>query len=214
MSRNKEKKKEKKEKKGKRMKVVKDVTSWSSLQPVSYDQIEADRIVQAALKKKETKEVTKQFVRDMAPWNTWITNSFRGGRMPLVKAQEIVQNFFKDECDDVTYFTAYELHNNGIGWHPHTLAHLPQHRIDQYCVNVNDGKPKYCRKLWKKMFHAMGRTTIAAIGKKEDFDKITDYCQKHVLDYTTKGDVRGLGVYDYHFGNGEDGRRFFHDFSS
>ena len=56
------------------------------------------------------------------------------------------------------------------------------------------------------MFEEFGRTTISEI---EDLDKVSDYCQKHVLDYTTKGDVRGLGVYDYKFGNGTDGKRFY-----
>ena len=50
------------------------------------------------------------------------------------------------------------------------------------------------------MFKEFGRTTISQI---KDLDKVADYCQKHVLDYTTKGDVRGLGVYDFHFGSAE-----------
>ena len=179
----------------------------STLQPVSYDLIEADRIVQEQLKKRETKEITKDYVKNLAEWNTWITVSFRGGKMPLIKAQGLFEKFMKNECDDVSYFAAYELHNNGIGWHIHALAHLPQHRLDQYCVNVRDGKPTYCRKLWRKLYEEFGRNTISEI---EDLDKVSDYCQKHVLDYTTKGDVRGLGVYDTKFGNGEDGKRFYH----
>ena len=183
------------------MRIMKEVTARSSLQPVSYELIETDRITQEALKKKETKEVTKQFVKDMSAWNTWITVSFRGGKMPLVAAQSKWTRFMKDECDTTTYFTAYELHNNGIGWHLHSLANFPEHRIEHYSVNVNDGKPTFMRKLWKKMFNEFGRTTISRI---DDLDKVTDYCQKHVLDYTTKGDIRGLGVYEYHFGNVEE----------
>lgn len=190
------------------MQIIESSKSTYSLQPIHYDQIEADRIVQETLKKKETKEITKGYVRSLADWNTWITISFRGGKMPLVKAQSLFERFMRSpDKDDITYFSAYELHNNGIGWHIHALAHLPQHRLKQYSVNVKDGKPTFCRKLWKQMFDEFGRTTISPI---EDMDKVTDYCQKHVLDYTTKGDVRGLGVYDIKFGNGEEGKRFYH----
>ena len=82
-------------------------TALSTLQPVSYDQIEADRIVQEQLKKKETKEITKDYVKNLADWNTWITVSFRGGKMPLIKAQGLFEKFMKNECDDVSYFAAY-----------------------------------------------------------------------------------------------------------
>ena len=163
--------------------------------------LESDRKFQLHLKKKETKEVTKDFVKHMSEWNAWITVSFRGGRMSLSKAQEKFAAFMKDECDTTTYFAAFELHLSGLGWHIHCLANIPQHRLDYYTVNKNDGKATYCRKLWARMFKEFGRTTISEI---KDLDKVSDYCQKHVLDYTTKGDVRGLGVYDYHFGTKED----------
>ena len=182
------------------MKEAKRVTATSTLQPVSYEVLDSDRKFQLHLKKKETKEVTKDFVKHMSDWNAWITVSFRGGRMPLHKAQEKFAAFMKDECDTTTYFAAFELHNSGLGWHIHCLANIPQHRLDYYTVNKNDGKATFCRKLWARMFKEFGRTTISQI---KDLDKVADYCQKHVLDYTTKGDIRGLGVYDYHFGNAE-----------
>jgi hypothetical protein len=167
---------------------------------LTFDVIESDRKIQVHLKKKETKEVTKEFVKSMSDWNAWITVSFRGGKTSLSNAQERYSNFMKDECDTTTYFAAYELHTSGLGWHIHCLANIPQHRVDYYTVNKNDGKATYCRKLWARMFKEFGRTTISQI---KNLDKVSDYCQKHVLDYTTKGDVRGLGVYDIHFGNAE-----------
>ena len=63
------------------------------------------------------------------------------------------------------------------------------------------------RKLWSHAFKEFGRSKIEPI---IDLDKVTDYCNKHVMDYTTKGDVRGVGVYQIQFGSGEAGRRFYH----
>ena len=180
---------------------------YRDLQPVSYDQIEADRIVQEQLKKRETKEITRDYVQNMADWNTWITSSFVGGKTSLYTAQRRHDEFIREHLDEATHFTAFELHNNGIGWHFHSLMHLPDHLLKKFDSNNRSkfGKDKYVPRLWKLYFDTFGRTTISRIRVLED---VTDYCIKHVLDYTTKGDVRGLGVYDFHYGSGDDGRSF------
>ena len=44
------------------MQIIESSKSTYSLQPVQYDQIEVDIIVQETLKKKETKDITKGYV--------------------------------------------------------------------------------------------------------------------------------------------------------
>ena len=189
------------------MKTYKEYPVSRSIEPVSYDRLEQDRIVQEVLKKKEVKEVTREYVQGLAPWNGWVHITCRGGNTSLYNLQERQEQFFKKHCDDATYFSAFELHSNGNGWHSHNLVHFPKHRIDQYSVNVRDGKPTFMRKLWAEAFKEFGRSRIEPI---QDIDKVTDYCNKHIMDYTTKGDVRGVGVYQTQFGSGEAGRRFYH----
>ena len=180
---------------------------YRNLQPVSYDLIAVDRVVQEQLKKRETKEITRDYVQNMADWNTWITGSFVGGKTSLYTAQARHDKFIRQHLEDATHFTAFELHNNGVGWHFHSLMHLPAHLLRKYGSNNRSkyGKDKYVPRLWKLYFDAFGRTSISRVRVLED---VTDYCIKHVLDYTTKGDVRGLGVYDFKFGNSEDGQAF------
>ena len=180
---------------------------YRNLQPVSYNLIDADRVVQEQLKKRETKEITRDYVQNMADWNTWITGSFVGGKTSLYTAQARHDKFIRQHLEDATHFTAFELHNNGVGWHFHSLMHLPGHLLNKFSSNNRSkyGKDKYVPRLWKLYFDAFGRTSISRVRVLED---VTDYCIKHVLDYTTKGDVRGLGVYDFKFGNSEDGQAF------
>tara|TARA_B100000963_G_C22566630_1_gene644045 strand:+ start:724 stop:1314 length:591 start_codon:yes stop_codon:yes gene_type:complete len=180
---------------------------YRNLQPVSYEDIHKDKQAQEHLKSLETHDITRDFVEDMADWNTWVTGSFVGGRMPLALAQKRHEEFHRHNLDDATHFTAFELHNNGIGWHFHSLMHLPDYLVKKFSSNNTSkyGSDKYVPKLWKMYFDNFGRSTLSPIRNTED---VTSYCIKHVLDYTTKADIRGVGVYTYHFGSSDDGSAF------
>ena len=127
--------------------------------------------------------MTAEWICGLADLNTFITITERGGKTSMEVLQKKVTEFFKNQLPDVTAFIAYEPHKNGIGYHGHAAAAVPQQRIEESTPQVRDGKPTYMRRIWRKMYKEFGRSSISAI---KDEEAVVNYAQKRCLNYATK----------------------------
>ena len=127
--------------------------------------------------------MTAEWICGLADLNTFITITERGGKTSMEVLQKKLTEFFKNQLPDVTAFIAYEPHKNGIGYHGHAAAAVPQQRIEESTPQVRDGKPTYMRRIWRKMYKEFGRSSISAI---KDEEAVVNYAQKRCLNYATK----------------------------
>lgn len=147
------------------------------------------------------KPISAQWLQDLTDFNTFITVTERKGMTSLRDLASKLLPFYQRNLPDATIFTAFEPHANDIGYHAHSMARLPDDRIDALRLNVNNGKTTYCTKLWKKLHRQFGRSTISPI---KDHEHVANYCKKRAFNYTVK-DQRA--VYNIFFGTGKECRR-------
>ena len=147
--------------------------------------------------------MTAEWICGLADLNTFITITERGGKTSMEVLQKKLTEFFKNQLPDVTAFIAYEPHKNGIGYHGHAAAAVPQQRIEESTPQVRDGKPTYMRRIWRKMYKEFGRSSISAI---KDEEAVVNYAQKRCLNYATKDYKAG---YQIIWGDSSQGRKDF-----
>ena len=152
---------------------------------------------------KNYKPISAEWLENLTQFNTFLTVTERGGMTSLDDLYKKLVAFYKANLPDAVIFTAFELHANGIGYHGHSMAHIPDQRVEALTARVNDGKPTYCRKLWTKLHRKFGRSSISEI---KDQRHVTNYCQKRVFDYSTKGNQ---SVFNLQFGTGPECRRAY-----
>ena len=147
------------------------------------------------------KPINAEWLEDLTQFNTFLTITCRGGDMPLKSLVRMLSEFYKRNLPDATIFTAYEPHANGIGYHAHSMARIPRSRVTELTSIKQDGKPTYCRKLWRKLHRKFGRSSVSEI---KDQSHVTNYCQKRVFDYATKDNQ---AVFALQFGSSAQCRR-------
>jgi|TARA_B110000438_G_C15739716_1_gene617902 hypothetical protein len=152
---------------------------------------------------KNYKPISAEWLESLTQFNTFITVTERGGMTSLEDLINKLVPFYKTNLPDSVVFTAFEPHANNIGYHAHSMAHIPDERITLLTANKKDGKPTYCRKLWHKLHQKFGRSSISAI---KDQAHVATYCQKRVFDYSTKGNQ---SVYNLLFGTGPECRKAY-----
>lgn len=150
---------------------------------------------------KNYKPISAEWLENLTQFNTFLTITVRGGETPLKTLTRRVTEFYKQNLPDATIFTAYEPHANGIGYHAHSMARIPRSRVTELTSIKQDGKPTYCRKLWRKLHRKFGRSSVSEI---KDQSHVTNYCQKRVFDYATKDNQ---AVFALQFGSSAQCRR-------
>ena len=149
------------------------------------------------------KPISAEWLEDLTQFNTFLTVTERGGMTSLEDLIKKLVPFYKLNLPDSIIFTSFEPHGNKLGYHAHSMANIPMARVDALTAQVKDGKPTYCRKLWTKLHRKFGRSSISSI---KDQTHVSNYCQKRVFDYSTKGNT---SVYNLIFGTGPECRRAY-----
>lgn len=133
---------------------------------------------------KNYKPISAEWIANLTEFNTFLTQTFKGGRTPLRSAIQQVLEFYKKQLPDSSFFIAFEPHASGLGYHAHAMANIPDERVQALTPQIkSDGKPLYCRRLWQKAIRKMGRNTISKI---ENYNHVVNYAQKRVFDYQSK----------------------------
>lgn len=150
---------------------------------------------------KNYKPISAEWISSLSEFNTFLTQTFKGGRTSLSNAIQRVTDFYKKQLPDATFFIAFEPHASGLGYHAHAMANIPDTRIKLLTPQIKpDGKPLYCRRLWAKAIRSMGRNTISEI---KNYNHVVNYAQKRVFDYQSK---EKEAVFKILFGNSPECR--------
>ena len=164
--------------------------------------------------KTKEKEITVEWITDLAEWDAFSTFTFRGGHTSEQTALNKLTDFFYRSVPSMTYFMVLEKHNNGQGFHAHCLNRFGSALTNALTTNIDrklskeeaiakGHKNKYTPydKLWAKAFRQFGRNEIRPL---KDSIAVTDYILKRIVDYNTK--QFECAHYTYRFGNDDTGR--------
>ena len=152
---------------------------------------------------KNYKPISGEWLENLTPYNTFLTVTERGGMTSLDDLYSKLVSFYKHNLPDAVIFTAFEPHASKLGFHAHSMANIPDQRLQLLSTNRDDGKPTYCRKLWTKLHRKFGRSSISAI---KDQQHVSNYCAKRAFDYSTKDNN---AVYNLLFGSSPECRRAY-----
>lgn len=154
---------------------------------------------------KNYKPISAEWIAGLTEFNTFITNTVRGGECPLHELVPNLTNFYKRNLPDSTIFIAFEPHANGIGYHAHAMVRITDDRVRLLTPRIKpDGKPLYCRRLHTKALRQFGRCSISEI---KNYQAVVNYSQKRVFDYATKDNK---AVFKILFGNSQECRDDYH----
>ena len=164
--------------------------------------------------KTKDKELTLEWITDLAKWDAFSTFTFRGGHTSEQTALNRLTDFFYRSVPSMTYFMVLEKHANGTGFHAHCLNRFGSSLTNALTTNIDrkltreqaiakGHKNKWIPydKLWAKAFREFGRCEIRPL---RDKLKVTDYITKRIVDYQTK--QVECAHYHLQFGNDDTGR--------
>jgi hypothetical protein len=164
--------------------------------------------------KTENKELTVEWISDLAHWDAFSTFTMRGGHTSEQTVTDRLRTFFFQAVPTMTYFMVIEKHPQGSGYHAHCLNRFGESLTDKLTTNVDRSltkaeaqakghKRQYMPydKLWYSAFKTFGRCEIKPL---KDRLAVTDYILKRVVDYQTK--QVECSHYTLRFGNDETGR--------
>ena len=164
--------------------------------------------------KLKEKEITVEWITDLANWDAFSTFTFRGGRTSEQSCLNKLQSFFFRSVPTMTYFMVIEKHLHKEGYHAHCLNRFGSALTNSLTTNIDrklsreeaiakGHKNRWIPydKLWAKAFREFGRCEIRPL---QDKIKVTDYILKRIVDYNTK--QFECAHYHLHFGNDDTGR--------
>ena len=164
--------------------------------------------------KTENKQLTVEWISDLAEWDAFSTFTFRGGHTSEQTCIEKLQDFFFRSVPTMSYFMVVEKHPRGIGYHAHCLNRFGSALTNSLTTNIDRSLSKAeaiakghkrqwipYDKLWAKAFRNFGRCEIKPL---KDRIAVTDYILKRVVDYQTK--QVECSHYTMRFGSDETGR--------
>ena len=164
--------------------------------------------------KTENKQLTVEWISDLARWDAFSTFTMRGGNVSEQSVVDRLTDFFFRSVPTMTYFMVIEKHPQGSGYHAHCLNRFGVSLTNVLTTNVNRSfnqaearaaghrfKWTPYDKLWSKAFKEFGRCEIKPL---KDKIAVTDYILKRVVDYQTK--QVECAHYTIRFGSDETGR--------
>ena len=164
--------------------------------------------------KTKEKEITVDWITDLAEWDAFSTFTFRGGNVSEQTAVTRLTDFFHRSIPTSTYFLVIEKHSYRQGYHGHCLHRFGSALTNALTTNIDRQLTKdqaiakgHKRqwmpydKLWEKGFREFGRCEIRPL---KDKIAVTDYILKRIVDYNTK--QFECAHYAYRFGSDDTGR--------